>query len=154
MLPHLQSNQYVQSHGFKSNHFGRLVVRLSETFYVITRQHLRTHCKKTKDNIEEEMRVWCGGAEKGNVKYKYTFMGWDKKSFPLLEHGLGDEFPAAFLTWEAGVEKPVLDLMWPLFDKKVKADTLSSILLELHLKEHTRWHLRNEREIARRTSFI
>ena len=42
-------------------------------------------------------------------------MGWDKKSFPLLEHGLGDELPA-FLTWKkAGVDKQVLDLMWPLF---------------------------------------
>jgi hypothetical protein len=94
------------------------------------------------------MRVWCGGSEIGNVKYKYTFMGWDKQSLPLLEHGLGDEFPT-FLTWKAGVDKQVLDLMRPLFDKQVKADTLSSILLELHSKEHTRWHLRYNREIAR-----
>ena len=62
-----------------------------------------------------------------------TFMGWDKKSLPLLEHGLGDEFPA-FLTWKAGADKQVLDLMWPLFEKQVNTDTLSSILLELYLK--------------------
>jgi hypothetical protein len=81
------------------------------------------------------------------AKLQYTFMGWDPKSLPLTAHGCGDEFPA-FLTWKAGLDKTLIDMMRPEFDKGTRPEAFSSMLLELHAKNYTRCWLRHERELA------
>ena len=55
---------------------------------------------------------------------------------PLFPDGRGDEFPA-FLTWKAGVDKELIDLMRPLFDSGIWPQKTSELLLELHSKRHT-----------------
>ena len=47
---------------------------------------------------------------------QYTFMGYDLRSRSLLPHGYGDDFPA-FFAHRSAVDKDVIDLMRPLFDK-------------------------------------
>jgi hypothetical protein len=66
---------------------------------------------------------------------QYTFMGYDLQSRQLLPHGYGSKFPA-FFTYKAAVDNEIIDLMRPLFNKGVKPEAMSSVLLELHAKEY------------------
>ncbi len=73
-------------------------------------------------------------------------MGWDSRILPLFPYGRGLEFPA-FLTWRAGVDSMVVDIMRPLFDKALKPESFSNILLELHSAELGKKCFRHEYEI-------
>ena len=84
-----------------------------------------------------------------NDSTPYTFMTWNQKCLAKLAFGYGDEFPA-FLTWRAGVDKKVLDLMRPAFDKGMRPDGLSSLLLELHTKKYTRSYVSREYDLRRK----
>jgi hypothetical protein len=64
---------------------------------------------------------------------QYTFMGYDLQSRQLLPRGYGSKFPA-FFTCKAAVDNEVIDLMCPLFNKGVRPEAMSSVLLELHAK--------------------
>jgi hypothetical protein len=61
-------------------------------------------------------------------------MGYDPEVLTNLPDGCGENFPA-FLTHQSGVDKNVLRLERPLFDKGVRPEALSEILLELHSLE-------------------
>jgi hypothetical protein len=74
-------------------------------------------------------------------------MGWDSQSLPLMGNGRGDEFPA-FLTFRAGIDKMLMDLMRPEFDKGVRPEAFSGKVLELHSKEYTRSWLHYEQDHA------
>ena len=123
---------------------------MKETYYVVTRRYICRDCEDTKSELVKEMEQQAkdSNGEIEEVNFKYTFMGWDSDMLPLLKYGLGDEFPA-FLTHKAGLDKQVLDWMRPLFDNHVRPKTFSDAMLEMHTKEHTRWHLRYERDILR-----
>ncbi|KAL7538489.1 LOW QUALITY PROTEIN: hypothetical protein ACHAXR_008584 [Thalassiosira sp. AJA248-18] len=151
-LPHLQDQKDVAVHGFRDNHFGRLVVGLEENYYVISRRYLCKCCRDEKEKLKKSVETFATQSDVDvsveNVKVKYTFMGWDMQSMPLFADGRGDQFPA-FFTWKAGGDKLLINLMRPLFDAGIRQETFSDLLLELHSKKHTQRHLDHEREFAR-----
>ena len=150
--PNCKTNKDVGVHGFRDNHFGRLVVGLEENYNIISRRYLCKCCQHQKVELKKSVETFANESavdvSVGKVKLKYTFMGWDMQSLPLFADGRDDQFPA-FFTWKAGVDKKLLDLMRPLFDCGVRPERFSNLLLELHSKKHTRLHLHHERKLAR-----
>ena len=65
------------------------------------------------------------------VNLQTTFMGWDSRILPLFPDGVGKEFPA-FLTKRAGVDLAIVDLIRPLFNKSIRPECFSEILLEFN----------------------
>ena len=59
---------------------------------------------------------------------QYTFMGYDLRPRQLLPQGYGSEFPA-FCTYIAAVDNEIIDLVCPLFNKSVRPEAMSSVLL-------------------------
>ena len=64
-----------------------------------------------------------------------------------MAFGCGDEFPAV-LSWKAGLDKTLVDMMRSQFVKGVRPETFSDNILELHAKNYTRSYLKYERGIA------
>jgi hypothetical protein len=93
-------------------------------YFVCTRRYQCDECRKTE--------------------HKSTFYGYDAGSLKLLPCGNGDEFPAV-LTHRSGVDKALIDLMVPLFDKGIRPHSLSSMLLEIYSKQYYRSYVRRER---------
>jgi hypothetical protein len=54
-------------------------------------------------------------------------------------------FPA-YPTWKASVDKMVIDIMRPLFDKGLKPKPFSNLLLEAHPAEFDKKRVRHESE--------
>ena len=75
-------------------------------------------------------------------------MGWNRYSLQYLPFGYGNEFPA-FLTWISGVDIVIIDMMRSLFDKGVRPESFTEMLLELHSKEYTRLYLKRENLLQR-----
>ena len=152
--PTCKSNEHVGNKGFHDKHFGRLIIGLRENYYAISRRYVCYSCMKKSDDIESVIDQSLNENENVSVektvdKLQYNFMGWNSQSLPLLPLGRGSEFPA-FLSWKAGVDKTVIDMMRPLFDKGFKPESFSNMLLELHTSEFTRKSLRHEYEIKGR----
>lgn len=156
--PNCKCNKHVGAHAFRDNHFARIVVNLKETYYVMSRRYICHECKRTvkkaKKDIEKNaaeiglsIRVEEDIKEDGeDINRSYTFMGWDKRILPLFQKNRGEEFPA-FLTWKAGVDKGLIDMMRPLFDGGFRPERFSDMLLELHSKEYTRQCIKHENRI-------
>ena len=53
----------------------------------------------------------------------YTFMAWDMSIGDLFPFGYGDEFPA-FLTYRGGADYLLVDLLRPLFNKRVRSSVV------------------------------
>lgn len=149
--PTCKSNENVIVKGFRENHFGRLIVGLKNNYYIISRRYKCKECesrsklmKRQIGQIETEVNeIGTEGVEvTGNLSieiktnYQYNFMGWNEVSLPLFPYGRGSEFPA-FFTLRAGLDKALVDMMRPLFDKGFRPDAMSAMLLELHSKEYT-----------------
>lgn len=64
-------------------------------------------------------------------------MAWNRTTLELYPHGFGSEFPA-FLTYRAGVDRLIMDLMRPLHDKGLRPNGLADTILELHAKSFHR----------------
>ena len=64
-----------------------------------------------------------GGGEEDPA---YTFMGYEQGARTGLPHGYGEQFPA-FLTYRAGVDLQLVDLMRPLCDKGVRCQSTPSL---------------------------
>lgn len=144
--PTCKSDEHVKSHGFNSKHIGRQIVGLTENYYIITKRYKCTACEKTKNEMQKEADKNHPGANI-KIKHKYTFMGWDPESLPLMADGRGDEFPA-YLTWKAGLDMTLIDMMRALFDKGVRHNAFADMVLELHAKTYTKAYLRYERDIT------
>ena len=139
--PTCKSDKDVSSWGFNSDHVARLVIGLKENYYVMTRRYKCSGCEKRKLELEKGLQT----GEKVKLP-KYTFMGWDPKSLPLMAFGCGDEFPA-FLTWKAALDMSLVDMMRAEFAKGIRPETFSNSILEYHAKHYTRSHLQYERGI-------
>ena len=148
--PTCKCNTHVGAHGFRDNHFGRVVVGLKETYYIISRRYICHQCKRiatqAKGDVEKFAKEKGLNVEVGDAEFNYTFMGWDKRILPLFAHGRGEEFPA-YLTWKAGVDKTIIDLMRPLYDGGLRPERFSDMLVELHSKEFTQQCIRHEYDI-------
>lgn len=146
--PCCKSKSRVTVHGFNFKHYGRIVVGLNNTYYIISRRYRCDSCKEKnkalKRSVIDAFQSQCMDVdmEKG---FQYTFMAWNEHSLPLLPGSLSEEFPA-FLTRKSGIDKTVLDLMFPLINKGMRPQAISNLLLELHSKEYTRCHIRYEED--------
>jgi len=119
-----RSAKHVGVHGMRDSHFGRRVCDLKEHYFIISRRYICKHCEKITAATKQAavssatlhgLRVR-NSTEDGDAMPQYTFMGYDLRSRSLLPHGYGDDFPA-FFTHRSAVDKDVIDLMRPLFDK-------------------------------------
>ena len=109
---------------------GRRICNLTDHYYVMTRHYYFRACDKSSQHREK--KSW----------YEY-----DKQCLPLYPHGHGEQFPA-FLTHRSGVDKLLIDMMRPLYDKGIRPHNMSALLLELHSKKYHRDYLRRERLLA------
>jgi hypothetical protein len=133
--PSCKSNERVGPHAFRDNHFGRVVVDLTETYYVLGRRYICLECKNKSHHLKAVLQETAAANniqidEVRDNEVQYTFMGWNDKSLPLFPCGIGNKFPA-ILTWKAGLDKKVVDMMRPLFDGGCRPDRLSTLLLEM-----------------------
>jgi hypothetical protein len=150
--PSCKQRKGVGNNGFRKNHFGRLIVGMDTTYYVITRQYRCYDCERKRNDLcgstamEAALRESGVSVEKTVDKLEYTFMAWDKRIIPLYPYGIGMDFPA-ILTWRAGVDKLVVAMMRPLFNKGVKPAQFANMLLELHTAEYDRLRLLHEYKI-------
>jgi hypothetical protein len=150
--PSCKSNKRVGPHAFRDNHFGRVVVDLTETYYVLGRRYICHECKDKSQQLKAVLQetAAANNIEIGEVRddeVQYTFMGWNDKSLPLFPCGIGNKFPAV-LTWKAGLDKKVVDMMRPLYDGGCRPDRLSALLLEMHSRRFFQLCIEHEYELA------
>jgi hypothetical protein len=145
VCPTCKSDRHVTRHGFNSNHIGRemKIVGLTENYFILTCRYKCSSCHDKRKDLEKTTHA--DNDEATHSRLKYTFMGWDPESLPLTAFGAGDEFPA-ILTWRAGLDKTLVDMMRPEFDKGTRPEAFSDMIPELHAKNFTRSWLRYERE--------
>jgi hypothetical protein len=151
--PNCKHNNAVGVHGY-SVHPGRKVIGLDENYYILGCRYICSDCKKEKKRLKEAAKSAASAAANVDVEieittldFKITFMGWDKRILPLFLDGRGKQFPAT-LTKRSGLCNRLIDLMRPLFNKSLRPEAFSDLLLELHTKEWTRRHIEYEREVA------
>ena len=150
--PNCKSNKRVGPHAFLDNHFGRVVVDLSETYYVLGRRYICLECKNKSQQLKAVLRE---AAAENNItigemrddEVLYTFMGWNDKSSPLFPCSIGNKFPAV-LTWKKGLDKKIVDRMRPLYDSGCRPDRLSALLLEMHSRRFFQLCIEHEYELA------
>ena len=149
--PCCKSNASVGPHCFRDNHAGRVIVDLTETYYAVSRRYI---CRKCEDDSKQaKKRVEDFAKEREGVtvnveldENKYTFMGWNQSSLPLLPNNKGSKFPA-FLTWRAGVDKKVITKLKQDVNSGKAFERISKDLLEYHTEQHTDLNLEYEYEI-------
>lgn len=126
--PCCKSNKKVTVHGFQSNHYGRTVIGLKQNYYIISRRYRCEGCRERNEALKRSVSRAFSGEMEADIEQniKYTFMGWNERSLPLLPRSLSEEFPA-FLTHKSGVDKTVIDLMRPLIDSGVRPERISDI---------------------------
>jgi len=132
--------------------FCRVVITLDDHYHCLSRRY---RCKVCEEKAKAIVANYSNLAENHNLRAnfkapesQYSFMAWNKRVLPLYANGLGDEFPA-FLTWRAGVDKLLLDLMRPLYDKGLRPEALSDTLLELHSKRYHQEYRKRELKIVK-----
>ena len=123
--PNCKCNTNVGPHGFRDNHFGRQVVGMTSTYYVMSRRYICHECRcnvvKAKEDVEKVaqqngLSIEVESVESESVFMTYTFMAYDRRILHLFKYNRGVlKFPA-YLTWRAGVDKLVLKLLRPLQD--------------------------------------
>ena len=163
--PVCRSSEHVGNNGFRDNHYGRRVVALDHDYYCLSRRYRCRACEqKAKEQKAEELKKKAedaAGATPGlevvvhvteTVKpleeHRYTFMAWNRTTLELYPYGYGSEFPA-FLTHRAGVDRIIVDLMRPLFDKGLRPHALADTILELHAKQYHRECVKHELEVSK-----
>jgi hypothetical protein len=145
--PCCKSKSRVTIHGFQPKHYGRIVVGLAETYYIISRRYRCEGCREKNEALKRSIRLafQSGSVVEIEKSHQYTFMAWNDHSLPLLPRSLSLEFPA-FLTHKSGIDKEVLNIMFPLINKGVRPQAISDMLLELHSKKYTSSHIRYEQD--------
>jgi hypothetical protein len=126
----------VHFHGWRDNHFGRIVIRNNGHYFVVSRRYRCNHCKieyKKTHTTEQETH--------------YTFMGYNMTSIPLLPHGKGDKFPA-FLTHRSGVSKKLISWIRPLMCKGTRIKHIRDAIAECSTKEYTELYKAREDQIS------
>ncbi len=145
--PNCKCNNRVGPHAFRDNHFGRVVVSLTETYYIISRRYICHECKQmieqAKSDVESHASAKNLSVQIESSSRQYTFMAWDRRILPLYKDGRGELFPA-ILTWKAGIDKEVMDFMRSLYDAGVRPERFSDMLREWHSKKFTKLCIRHE----------
>ena len=147
--PNCKTNKRVGAHGFRDNHSGRVVVNLTDTYYVISRRYICHACQEVsveaKKHVEKLATEHHLVVEEAHDAHRqYTFMGWDNRILPFFPSRRGELHFPAVLTWKAGLDKLLVDMMRPLLDGGVRPDRLSRIILELHSKKYSNHCIEHE----------
>ena len=156
--PNCRSNAKVGVHGWRDNHFGRRITTMTSNYFILSRRYICHECER--DACSAKVAAMLMAEEQGLQVMKeaedatsvlsnpsYTFMGWDQTSMSLLPNGYGDLFPA-MLTHKGGVDNLVIDFMRASFDKGLRPETLSDMMLELHSKKYTKDYIRRELDLS------
>ena len=153
--PNCRTNAKVGVHGWRDNHFGRRITTMTSNYFILSRRYICHECEKNISSakelavlIAEEQGLQVMKEDATTVLPSYTFMGWDKISLSLLPHGYGDLFPA-MLTHRGGVDNHVAsDVARAAFDKGMRPETLSDMLLEFHSKKYFKEYIRREQDLC------
>jgi hypothetical protein len=151
-------------HGFQTGELkncGRRVNGRRRHYFAMSRRYICHGCerlaKKKKDDAlaaaaarGEAAAAAATAAARGEPDdtEQYTFMGYDARSTCRLPYGWGNEVPC-FFTHKSAVDHEIIDDIRPMFDKGVRPEGYSDILLEQHTKEHMRQLEKREHEIER-----
>ena len=152
VCPRCDNNSKVTFHAWRKNHFGRKIVGLRENYVTMSRRYKCSKCLEDSDKLKDDLKraATKEGVEIELVNDKshvnYTFMAWNSRSLQMMSHGRGNKFPAE-LSYRSGVDKVVVDMMRPLFDKGVRPEALSNILLELHSKKYADDYIAREQRL-------
>jgi hypothetical protein len=150
--PCCRTNTWVKFHSYRSNHFGRVVIKSAGHYFVISRRYRCNHCKEVTEQAVKRaalITATVGGTIEvvdSPNKVQYNFMGYNPTSVEMLPYGWGNHFPA-FFTHRGAVDKSVIDLMRPLFNYGVRPLQLHKILLEQSTKKHHRQWIAREYDI-------
>lgn len=134
----------VSPHGFRTDYPARRICALNNTYFIMSRRYICGSCKSAAASAKAALAD-SGVKVVGKVEAHQTFMGWNPGSVTFLPYGLGSFFPA-IITHRAGLDMEIVDMMRPLFDKGVRPEAMSSLLLEMHSKTYFR--ALNQREFA------
>ena len=126
---------------------------MKETYYTISRRYICYGCKEKMKDKKKEIEAFARDRQiqvlvSDEDDIHYTFMPWNRSCLPLFRHDRGEKFPA-FLTWRAGLDKMVVNMLRPLLDGGMRPERVSSLLLELHSKKLTDQCLSHEYEMKR-----
>jgi hypothetical protein len=121
--PSCRSNDNVRTKGYRKDVLGRRVTTLDDSYYMITKRYICKECET------------CGIEET-----QCNFNGWNETSLKLLPNGYQYCFPA-IVSKKSAIDKVILDMMRPLFDKGIRLSTLQSLLMELHTKKYTKQNI-------------
>ena len=113
-----ESAEEVGPLGFRDNHFARRICALKTHYFTMSRRYVCRCCERKAKQAAAEAKQAAEDArlsveeceDECEDNSQYTFMGWDGRSRARLPFGYGDEFPA-FLTYRAGVDVDIIDLM-------------------------------------------
>ena len=171
-------NPASRAHGFQPNHYGRKIISEDSHYFIISRRYYCGCCHNRAKDLAASINVSTTpplppslpplfppppsshahplphplpsmqGPAITDDKIHYTFMGYDKKSVPLLPYDYGLKFPA-FLTHRAGLDNKLVDKLRPLYNKGVRSEAFSEILLEAHTKRHCLAEIMRENELRR-----
>ena len=147
-----RQNNKVKVHGWRDNHFGRVVIALYGHYYVVSRRYRCVGCLEAIVGARQVAENAGAAVEEDFSEKQYTFMGYNEESRELLPFGFGNDFPA-FFTHRCAVDKTVIDLMRPLFVRGIRPSQMRDLLLELATKQHTQDAIKREFEIKRRRQF-
>ena len=156
VCPNCDTNCNVSFHAWRSNHYGRKIIGMKENYFTLSRRYKCSKCYedhiKWKSDIqrvatEQGARIEFVGDEQAQSK-NYTFMAWNSRSLQMMPYSYGEKFPAV-LSHRSGLDKLVVDLMRPLFDKGVRPEALSNVLLELHSKQYTTYFIEREQALQK-----
>ena len=156
VCPNCDTNCNVSFHAWRSNHYGRKIIGMKENYFTLSRRYKCSKCYedhiKWKSDMqrvatEQGARIEFVGDEQAQSK-NYTFMAWNSRSLQMMPYAYGEKFPAV-LSHRSGLDKLVVDLMRPLFDKGVRPEALSNILLELHSKQYTTYFIEREQALQK-----
>ena len=147
--PNCKTNKRVGAHGFRDNHAGRVVVNLTDTYYIISRRYICHACQEVVAQAKKQVEMLATEhhlvvEEAHDAHRQYTFMGWDNRILPFFPSRRGELHFPAVLTWKAGLDKLLVDMMRPLLDGGVRPDRLSRIILELHSKKYSNHCIQHE----------
>ena len=143
------SNSCVARHTCFKKSPARYVVGISRGYDIMTWQYIchtceKRHSAKKKESIQNGVNFVSPG--------QYTFMGYNSTVLTTMPDGIGDDFPA-ILSYRSGLDKVVHRLMRPLFDRGIRPEGFSEILLELHSLQYTDDYLKHERILRRKKFF-
>jgi hypothetical protein len=133
--PNCESNARVTSHCWRDNHDGRRICTINTNYFALSRRYKCNACAEAAKSMKVAAAVAEGripmddgestDEESAEVEVPaQTFMGWDEDARKYLAYNRGEEFPA-FLTYRGGVDKAVVDLLRPMFDKGVSEQVIT-----------------------------